>query len=74
MLLGGAALFLAGHAAFKWAVWHVVAWTRLAAIAFLVALAALAHTLSALELAAIVALTVVAVAGTDRLTARLAVT
>ena len=74
MLLGGAALFLAGHATFTWAVWHVVAWTRLAAIAVLVALAALAHTLSALELAAIVALTVVVVAGTDRLTARLAVT
>jgi hypothetical protein len=32
LVLGGTALFIAGHAAFKFAVWRVVPWTRLAAL------------------------------------------
>ena len=35
MILGGPALFLAGHAAFKFVVWGVVSWPRLAGIAVL---------------------------------------
>ena len=30
MILGGPALFLAGHAAFKMVVWRVLSWPRLA--------------------------------------------
>jgi low temperature requirement protein LtrA len=37
MILGGPALFLAGHAAFKYVVWAYISWPRLAAIAALVA-------------------------------------
>jgi len=43
MILGGPALFLAGHAAFKLVVWRFVSWPRLAGIAVL-ALLALAAT------------------------------
>ena len=35
LILGGTALFIAGHAAFKIAVWRVMPWSRLAAVAAL---------------------------------------
>src|SRR6201996_1700334 len=35
MILGGPALFLAGHAAFKLVIWQYVSWTRVAGIAVL---------------------------------------
>src|SRR5215467_5852967 len=35
LILGGTALFIAGHAAFKIAVWRIVPWPRLAAVAVL---------------------------------------
>jgi len=38
LTLGGTALFLAGHAMFKWAVFGVLSWSRLSAIAALIAL------------------------------------
>jgi low temperature requirement protein LtrA len=38
LTLGGTALFLAGHALFKWAVFGVLSWPRVVAIAALIAL------------------------------------
>jgi low temperature requirement protein LtrA len=67
MVLGGPALFLAGHAAFKFVVWRVLSWPRLAGIAALGLLALTARAIPALALGAGVAGVVVAVAIADRL-------
>jgi len=67
MILGGPALFLAGHAAFKLVVWRFVSWPRLAGIAVLALLALTARAIPALALAACAAAVVTAVAVTDRL-------
>jgi low temperature requirement protein LtrA len=67
MILGGPALFLAGHAAFKYVVWRYLSWPRLAAIAALALLALAAKALPALALAACAAALVAVVAATDRL-------
>jgi low temperature requirement protein LtrA len=67
MILGGPALFLAGHAAFKVAVWHYVSWPRVAGIAVLALLGLAAKAIPELGLAACAAGVVVAVAATDRL-------
>ena len=67
MILGGPALFLAGHAAFKLVVWRFVSWPRLAGIALLALLALAAHAIPALALAACAAAVVTAVAASDRL-------
>jgi low temperature requirement protein LtrA len=67
MILGGPALFLAGHAAFKLVVWRVVSWPRLAGIAALALLALTARAIPDLALAACAAAVVTAVAATDRL-------
>jgi len=69
MVLGGAALFLAGHAAFKATVWRVTPWSRLAAIALLALLAIPAPHLPGAALAACAGAVVVAVAIADRLQA-----
>ena len=67
MILGGPALFLAGHAAFKLVVWRFVSWPRLAGIAVLALLALAADAIPALALAACAAALVTAVAATDRI-------
>jgi low temperature requirement protein LtrA len=67
MILGGPALFLAGHAAFKLVVWRYVSWPRLAGIAALALLALTARTIPELALSAGAAAVVAAVAATDRL-------
>jgi len=67
MILGGPALFLAGHAAFKLVVWRAVSWPRLAGIAGLALLALAAGAIPALALAACAATVVTAVAASDRL-------
>lgn len=67
MVLGGPALFLAGHAAFKFVVWRVLSWPRLAGIAALALLALAGRAIPALALGACAAGVVVAVAITDRL-------
>jgi low temperature requirement protein LtrA len=67
MILGGPALFVAGHLAFKLVVWRVLSWPRLAGIAALALLAAAAKAIPALALAACTAGLVAAVAATDRL-------
>ncbi|MFI5101135.1 MAG: low temperature requirement protein A, partial [Actinomycetes bacterium] len=48
MLLGGTALFVAGHAVFKATVWGIVPWTRIAAVGLLAALGLVAPYVSGL--------------------------
>jgi low temperature requirement protein LtrA len=67
MILGGPALFLAGHAAFKLVVWRYVSWPRLAGIAVLALLAPAARAIPAVALATCAAAVIAAVAVTDRL-------
>jgi low temperature requirement protein LtrA len=67
MILGGPALFLAGHAAFKYVVWGYLSWPRLAGIAALALLTLTTRAIPALALAACAAGVVAAVAATDRL-------
>jgi low temperature requirement protein LtrA len=68
LILGGTALFIAGHAAFKIAVWRVVPWSRLGAVAVLGLLGLAAPRLSALALGACAAAVVIAVAALDHYT------
>jgi low temperature requirement protein LtrA len=67
MILGGPALFLAGHAAFKLVVWRTVSWPRLTGVAVLALLGLAATAIPELGLAACAAGVVAAVAATDRL-------
>jgi low temperature requirement protein LtrA len=66
MILGGPALFLAGHAAFKYVVWGIFPWTRLAGVAALALLALAAGVLPEIALAACAAAVVATVAAADR--------
>jgi low temperature requirement protein LtrA len=66
MILGGPALFLAGHAAFKYVVWGIVPWTRLAGIAVLALLALAVPALPEIALAGCAAAVVAMVAAADR--------
>jgi len=68
LVLGGTALFLAGHAAFKLTVWRVVPASRLAAIVLLALLGIVATSVRTLLLGAIAAAVVIGVAAADRLT------
>ena len=65
LVLGGAALFIAGHAAFKMAVWRVISWPRLGAIAVLGLLGLAAPDLPALALGVCATVVVVGVAVVD---------
>jgi len=65
LVLGGTALFIAGHAAFKYAVWQVVSWPRLAAVAVLGLLGLAAPVLPALALGGCAAAVVLALAAVD---------
>jgi low temperature requirement protein LtrA len=65
-VVGGVALFLAGHAAFKYLVWGVVSWQRVAAVVVLLALLLLAPHISALALGFATLVVVIAVAVADR--------
>ncbi len=67
MILGGPALFLAGHAAFKLVVWRYVSWPRVAGVAVLALLGLAATSIPELGLAACAAGVVAAVAASDRL-------
>jgi low temperature requirement protein LtrA len=64
-VLGGPALFLAGHALFKWAVFEVVSVPRLAALLALAALAPLSLVVSPVVLSAAGSLVVAGVAAWD---------
>jgi low temperature requirement protein LtrA len=65
--LGGPALFLLGHAAFKLAIWRQISWPRLASVAALGLFGLLAPHVPALALAACSAAAVIAVAVADRI-------
>jgi low temperature requirement protein LtrA len=67
LVLGGAALYLAGHALFKVIVWHRVSWPRLGGTAVLMLLLVAASHLSALWLSFASLAVIVAVALADRL-------
>ena len=66
LILGGPALFMAGHAAFKYVVWRTIPWTRLAGAAVLALLALLAPVIPEIALAACAVVVVAGVAATDR--------
>jgi low temperature requirement protein LtrA len=66
MILGGAILFLAGHALFKAVVWRETPWSRIVAVILLALLGLLAPQVSALALGVCAAATVVGVAVADR--------
>ena len=67
MVLGGTALFLVGHAAFKAVVWRMVPWSRLTALAVLALLVPAAAHVAALALAALAGMVVIGVATADRI-------
>ena len=68
--LGGTALFLAGHAFFKWAVFGEVPWSRLVAVVTLGALVPAGFAVPALSLSAAAALIVLTLAVWDTLADR----
>jgi low temperature requirement protein LtrA len=67
LILGGTALYLAGHAAFKAVVWRTVSWPRLAGVAAAALLGLLAPHVSVLVLAGCATAVVVGVAAADYL-------
>ena len=67
LVLGGTALYLAGHALFKWVMWRVVSWPRLIAVLVLLVLVPVAAHVSRLTLAGIALAVVIAVAVVDRM-------
>ena len=69
LVFGGTALFIAGHAVFKYVVWRVIPWTRLVAIAALLALVPLGTSLSALAVGGLALLVVLVLLVADQLTA-----
>jgi low temperature requirement protein LtrA len=66
LILGGTALFLLGHAAFKATVWRVVPWARIAGIVALGLLAVLNGHVSQLDLGVGAGVVALAVAASDR--------
>jgi low temperature requirement protein LtrA len=68
MVLGGTALFIAGHAAFKAVLWRRLSWPRVAAVVLLGLLSLLTPQVSALVLGGCAAAVVVAVAVADQFT------
>jgi low temperature requirement protein LtrA len=67
LTLGGTALFLAGHAFFKWAVFGALPWSRAVAIAALAGLMPVGFALPTLVLSSAAVLIVVALAAWDAL-------
>lgn len=65
MLAGGSAFFLAGHAMFKVTVWNIVSWSRVVAVATLLAFIPIAAALPNLVVGAVAAAVVLAVAFSD---------
>jgi low temperature requirement protein LtrA len=70
MVVGGPALFLAGHVLYKRVLWGVISWPRVAAIAVLLLLRPLAPHVAALTLSIGVLVVLIAVVLSDRLITR----
>jgi low temperature requirement protein LtrA len=68
LILGGAALYIAGHTAFKAVIWRRLSWPRIAAVAVLGLLGLAAPHMPALALGGCAAAVVIAVALADYLT------
>ena len=68
LILGGAAVFLGGHALFKAVVWRLVSWPRVVAVAVLLCLVPLGGHVSAMTLGLCALAVIVAVAVADRVT------
>ena len=66
LLLGGVALFLAGHALFKAVVWRVASWPRIVAAVVLVALVPVAQHVPAMVTGIVTLVIVIGVAIADR--------
>ncbi len=66
LILAGPAIFLAGHAAFKYTIWRRVSWPRITAVVVLGLLGFAAPELPAVVLAALAAAVVLAVAVADQ--------
>jgi low temperature requirement protein LtrA len=64
-ILGGPALFLAGHAAFKFVVWRTIPWSRIAGVAAVALLALASAALPEIALGACAAAVVAVVAAAD---------
>jgi low temperature requirement protein LtrA len=64
-ILGGPALFLAGHAAFKFAIWRTIPWSRIVGVVVVALLALVAAALPEIALGACAVAVVAAVAATD---------
>jgi low temperature requirement protein LtrA len=69
LILGGTALILLGHAAFKAAVWRIVPWARLMAVIVLAGLDSLSGHVSQLTMAVLAGVVAVLVAASDRVIA-----
>src|SRR5215218_4060259 len=70
LTLGGTALFFAGHALFKWAVFGVLSWPRVVAIAALIALIPVGLVVPVIALGVAVTLIAAALAAWDSLAYR----
>jgi low temperature requirement protein LtrA len=70
LVLGGVALYLAGHALFKAVIWKRVSWPRVIGAALCLGLFALAPSVSALALSLVTLAVVVGVAIADRVGSR----
>lgn len=70
LVLGGTALFLAGHVLFKREVWRHLSWPRIDAVIVLVIGAILAPPVPALAVGAAAGVALVAIAAVDRYQAR----
>jgi low temperature requirement protein LtrA len=70
LMLGGTALFVVGHAFFKWAVFGVLPWSRAVAIAALAALIPVGFMIPTLALSGVAGLIVVVLGVWDTLTHR----
>jgi low temperature requirement protein LtrA len=70
MILGGVALFLAGHAAFEAVIWRTLSWSRIWALVVLGLLGLAAPQVSALALSACAAAVIIAIAALDHARSR----
>lgn len=67
LILGGPAIFLAGHAAFKYVIWQRVSWQRIGGIVVLALLGLLVPVLPALALSGCATAVIVGVAVADHI-------
>ncbi|MGH9169799.1 MAG: low temperature requirement protein A [Acidimicrobiales bacterium] len=67
MILGGTGLFVAGHAAFKRAIWGVIPWSRIYGVMALALLSLVAPHVDTIAVGVLAAAVVIAIAVSDRM-------